>query len=63
MYSVIYECEGVVHQIGPFNTEEEADNAAKTAQAEGEFDISDQNVYLMHPDHRMVEYSMADLGV
>lgn len=63
MFSVLYECEGVIHRIGPFTTEDEADAAAKKAQEEGEFDICDQRVYLLSPTHRMTEYSMGDLGV
>lgn len=63
MYSVLYEADGEVHQIGPFDTEERADAEAKKAQKRGEFDIRDQRVYLMRPDHRMVEYSTEDLGV
>jgi len=63
MFSVLYEADGEVHQIGPFDTEKKADAEAKKAQKKGEFDIRDQRVYLMHPTHRMVEYSMEDLGV
>lgn len=60
-WTVLYECEGTIHRIGPFNSEDKADAAAKKAQADGEFSIYDQRVYLMHPDHRMVEYSESDL--
>jgi hypothetical protein len=61
MFSVLYECEGTVYQIGPVKSEDEATAAARKAQSEGEFDIRDQRVYLMHPDHRFIEYSEADL--
>ena len=62
MWSVLYECEGVIHKIGAFTNEPDANAAARKAQADGEFDISDQRVYLMHPDHRLVEYSESDLA-
>lgn len=62
-WSVLYEADGDIHQIGPFDSEDDADKAAKSAQEEGEFDVLDQRVYLLTPDHRMVEYSMSDLGV
>lgn len=62
MYSVIYEASGTIHQIGPFKTEDETNEAARKAQDEGEFSIYDQRVYLLYPDHRMVEYSMDELA-
>lgn len=63
MFSVLYEADGEVHQIGPFDTEDKADAAAKSAQKSGEFDIHDQRVYLMRPNHSMMEYSMSDLEI
>ena len=60
-FSVLYECAGNVNQIGPFDTEAEADDAAKQAHASGEFNIFFQRVYLMHPNHRLVEYSESDV--
>lgn len=52
-WSVFYEAEGNVHRIGPFDTQDDAQRAATSAQVEGEFDIHDQQVYLVGPDHRM----------
>ena len=52
-WSVFYEAEGNVHRIGPFDNREVAEQAATSAQAQGEFDILDQQVYLVGPDHRM----------
>lgn len=58
MWSILYEAEGCIYQIGPFNTEDEAMEAAK---ARGEFDIQDQRVYIIGPNHRMRELSESDL--
>ena len=52
-WSVFYEAEGNVHRIGPFDNRHATDQAATSAQAQGEFDIQDQQVYLVGPDHRM----------
>jgi len=52
-WSVFYEVEGSVHRIGPFDNQDDARQAAMSAQAEGEFDMNDQMVYLVGPDHRM----------
>ena len=61
MFSILYASDGTIHHIGPFTAEAEADMAARKAQTDGEFDIVCQRVYLMYPDHRMVEYSVYDL--
>ena len=61
-WSVFYEAEGSVHRIGPFDNQEDAAQAATDAQAQGEFDINDQQVYLVGPDHRMVVLSEEDVG-
>jgi len=60
-WSVFYEAEGSVHRIGPFDNQEAAEQAATSAQAEGEFDINDQMVYLVGPDHRMFVLSEDDV--
>lgn len=64
MWSILYECEGTIYQIGPFQGEQgetQAMEAARKAQADGEFSIYDQRVYLMGPTHRMIELSDSDL--
>ena len=72
MWSILYEADGDVFQIGPFKTEDEAMQAAADAQSrdrgdeferrvEGEFDIKDQRVYLLGPEHVMVELSNEDI--
>ncbi len=63
MFSVLYGADGRVYQIGPFETEEDANEAARMAQIEGEFDIRNQWVYLMDLNHRLIEYTAADLRV
>ena len=60
-WSVFYEAEGNVNRIGPFDTQADAKQAAINAQAAGEFDIWDQQAYLVGPDHRMVVLSEEDV--
>jgi len=60
-WSVFYEAEGSVHRIGPFDNQDNARQAAVSAQAESEFDINDQQVYLVGPDHRMTVLSEEDV--
>lgn len=60
-WSVFYEAEGSVHRIGPFDNQDDAAQAARNAQVEGEFDINDQMVYLVGPDHRMFVLSEDDV--
>lgn len=60
-WPVFCEAEGNVHRIGPFDNQEAAEQAATSAQAEGEFDIHDQQVYLVGPDRRMIVLSEEDV--
>jgi len=60
-WSVFYESVGNIHRIGPFDNRDAAEQAAKHAQAEGEFNINDQMVYIVGPDHRMVVLSEEDV--
>ena len=60
-WSVLYEAEGNIHRIGPFDNQDAAEQAAKDAQVEGEFDINDQIVYLVGPDHGMIVLSEEDV--
>lgn len=65
MWSILYtapdDSAGKIYNIGPFKTEKTAMKAAKKAQKSKEFDIHDQNVYLMSPKHTMTEFSISDL--
>ena len=60
-WSAFYEAEGNVHRIGPFDNQNDAAQTATKAQAENEFDINDQQVYLVGPDHRMIVLSEGDV--
>lgn len=60
-WSVFYEAEGSVYRIGPFDNQDDAQEAATKAQADGEFDINDQQVYVVGPDHRMIVLSEDDV--
>lgn len=60
-WSVFYESQGNIHRIGPFDTKADAEQATKNANAEGEFNINDQMVYLVGPDHRMIVLSEEDV--
>jgi hypothetical protein len=61
-WSILYIADGTIFLLGPFKTEQEALGSAKDAQAEGEFDILDQNVYLLCPNHQLIDLSEADLN-
>lgn len=60
-WSVFYEAAGDIHRIGPFDRREDAEEAATTAQANGEFNITEQQVFLVGPDHRMVRLTEDDV--
>jgi hypothetical protein len=60
-WSVFYEAEGSIYRIGPFDTQADAEQGAKHAQAEGEFDIWNQQAYLVGPDHRLIVLSEEDV--
>jgi len=65
-FSIVYEADGKVFTVGPYDTEEDAIIWAKDHSGNGvdsEFDIHDQHVYILGPDHRMIELNAADLGV
>src|SRR5438552_957316 len=40
-WSIFYEADGNIYRIGPFDNKADAEQAAKNANAEGEFDIND----------------------
>jgi len=60
-WSVFYESEASVHRIGPFDSRDDAMQAAINAQAEGEYDAREQQIYLVGPDHRMLVLSDEDV--
>lgn len=67
-YSILYTIEyGEIMQCGPFKNEQEAMKYVRGhCYTEGcneyEFDLNDQHVYLLHPDHRMIELSVSVLS-
>ncbi len=61
MWNVLFVFEGNITQLGPFKSEQEADNAAIKAQRLGVIDIEMEMVYLMRPDGQMIEYCTEDL--
>ena len=52
---------GDIYRLGPFDSQEEAQEAATKAQADGEFVIADQQVYLVGPDHQMIGLAEDDV--
>lgn len=67
MYSVIYVGDAEIFKVGPFASEDEAmkwvaENRFTGAadQLEYEFDLNDQHVYLIGPDHSMTELNESD---
>lgn len=60
-YSILYEQNGSVHKLGTFKSSAAAMAAARKANVDCEFDIYEQRVYLLDPDHRMQELSMNDI--
>lgn len=64
-HSILYTTNfgGRLSQLGPFDSWEEALAAAKKAQMDATFDITDQYVYHLNTDHTLYEISMAELGV
>jgi len=60
MYSILYVADGEIMSAGPFKTEAEADKYVRQhsyPQKDYEFDVAEQRVYLLIPDHGMREYS------
>lgn len=71
-WSVLYETDEEIFQVGPFGSYDEAIENAGRLQAEqlshkyeageGLYDINHQHVYLLGPDHRKVELTALDLN-
>lgn len=61
MFSILYSVDGTIYQIGPFDSSDEAINAAFKANEDREFNILDTRVYLLNPGHNMVELCESDL--
>ncbi len=65
MYSILWTYEvdrcGDIAIEGPFETKDEAILAAKSLQEQEEFDIEEDMVYLIGPNHTFVPLSINDL--
>ena len=67
-WSILYSREGEIYNCGPFATEDSAmawanDNRYQGADGDQdafEFDLDDEHVYLLGPDHRIQELSNSD---
>lgn len=63
-YSVLYAHEGEIYKCGPFlNYNEAMDYIRKHSAGEinREFDLDEEYVYVLTPDHRMIPVSSDDL--
>lgn len=59
-YSVLYVADNDIYKVGPFESEAVADEWVRSEGVK-EFEIDEQRVYLMTPDHELLEYSMSDV--
>ena len=57
-YSILYAVNDEIFKVGKFETEYDAINNIRNNE---EFDIVNQKIYLLHPDHRMTEFCMNDI--
>jgi DNA-binding transcriptional regulator LsrR (DeoR family) len=63
-YSVLYAHEGEIYKCGPFlNYNETMDYIRKhaTGDMNREFDLDEEYVYIMTPDHCLISVSLDDL--
>jgi hypothetical protein len=65
MFTILYVAANQIFKVSPFKSEQEAmdwldKNRVKRSNPEGELDLDNQHVYMLHPDHRMVELSSSD---
>lgn len=63
-YSVLYAHEGKIYNCGPFLNYNEAMDYIRehsTGEMNREFDLDEEYVYIMTPDHRMLSVESDDL--
>lgn len=63
-YSVLYAHEGEIYRCGPFLSQEEAIEYIRehsTGEINREFDLDEEYVYILAPDHRMILVGSEDL--
>jgi heme-degrading monooxygenase HmoA len=61
IYSILYTADDEIFKVGPFDSEEAACEWMKSKEGKAQFDIETQHVYILTPDHRMIEVWSADL--
>ena len=61
MYSVLFDGDGSVVQLGPFKRQADTFHAAKQAHDAKKFDLNDQFVYLIDEKHKMYQILHADV--
>jgi hypothetical protein len=63
-YSVLYAVEGEICKCGPFLSHEEAIDYIRehsTGEINLEFDLDEEYVYVLTPDHRMISVESEDV--
>jgi hypothetical protein len=62
-YSVVYAVDGEIYKCGPFLSYEEAVDYVRKALKEEEFDfdLDEQYVYVLTPDHRLIDVTLDDI--
>ena len=58
-YSVLYANKGEIYNCGPFVSDSEAMDYIRGHS--GEFDLDEQYVYILTPDHRLISVTSDDL--
>ena len=62
IYSILYVAHNEAFKIGPFGSEKAVWKWLNDGEKrKAEFDITSQLVYILTPDHRMIEVSASDL--
>ena len=59
-YSVLYTHEGEIYNCGTFVSENEAMDCIRKNSSE--FDLDEQYVYILTPDHRLISVSSDDIS-
>jgi len=62
-YSVVYSADGEIYKSGPFLSYEEAMDYIRKHSGEinCEFDLDEEYVYIMTPDHRLISIESEDV--
>jgi hypothetical protein len=62
-YSVLYAVDGEIYKSGPFLSYDEAVDYVRKAlkEEELEFDLDEQYVYVLTPDHRLIDVELDDI--